>query len=155
MPFGRSHVRPPETTAHQRRPFEETATALSDLAGYETHGSLGSQFNQALNFGHQLGQPNGLVSAPVQAKADDHQGEVNPADFQGPVGGGSILPVPIQQKMETAFGTSFSDVRIHETPKAQSIGAAAYTQGTHIYFAPGHYDPGSVEGQSLLGHELT
>ena len=153
--FGRSHLSPPETILNQRRPFEETAAASSDLAGYEADGSLVNQFNLALNFGHQLGQFNGGAPAPVQAKADDHQGAVNPADFQGPVVGGSTLPAPIQHKMETAFGTSFSDVRIHETPRAQSIGAAAYTQGTHIYFAPGQYDPGRLEGQSLLGHELT
>ncbi|MEO1296416.1 MAG: DUF4157 domain-containing protein [Cyanobacteria bacterium J06636_16] len=153
--FERLPFRPLETTAHRQRSFEEAGADSSGSVGHETTSTLLSQFNQALNFGHQLGQSSSGVAATVQAKADDSLGNVNPADFQRPEGSGSALPAPIQQKMETAFGTSFTDVRIHETPKAQSIGAAAYTQGNHIYFAPGQYDPSSIGGQSLLGHELT
>ena len=72
-----------------------------------------------------------------------------------PSSAGSQLPQPVQQKMEAAFGTDFSDVRIHQGPQAKSIKALAYTQGNHIHFAPGKYDPNSQAGQKLLGHELT
>ena len=68
---------------------------------------------------------------------------------------GKSMPEGVQEKMETAFGTSFSDVRIHEGPEASSLGAIAYTRGTHIHFQPGQYNPTSQTGQKLLGHELT
>jgi hypothetical protein len=67
---------------------------------------------------------------------------------------GRPLPEAVRQKMEHAFRTNFSDIRIHEGPQASVLGADAYTQGTHIHFAPGAYQPSSVSGQHLLGHEL-
>ncbi len=70
-------------------------------------------------------------------------------------GAGSSLSKPVQQKMSAAFGANFSDVRIHEGAQAKSINALAYTQGNHIHFAPGKYNPTSEDGQKLLGHELT
>ncbi|MDX2098375.1 MAG: DUF4157 domain-containing protein [Leptolyngbyaceae cyanobacterium bins.59] len=72
-----------------------------------------------------------------------------------PKDGGQPLPQKVQTKMEKSFGTSFSDVRIHEGPQAKSVGALAYTQGSRIHFAPGQYNPESMSGQALLGHELT
>ena len=71
-----------------------------------------------------------------------------------PVGGGQALPVLVQRKMETLFGTTFADVRIHEGPEVRSIGAQAFTRGSHIYFAPGQYNPTTTQGQQLLGREL-
>ena len=70
-------------------------------------------------------------------------------------GGGVPLPVLVQRKMEAVFGTSFAEVRIHEGPEAQQLGAQAFTMGTHIYFAPGQYNPNTAQGQRLLGQELT
>lgn len=69
--------------------------------------------------------------------------------------GGRALPGPVRGKMEAAFGSDFSGVRVHEGPQAEAMGAVAYTQGPHIHFAPGAYDPDSQRGQELLGHELT
>jgi hypothetical protein len=57
--------------------------------------------------------------------------------------------------MESFFGASFADVRVHVGPQAAAIGALAFTQGTHIHFAPGQYNPASPQGQQILGHELT
>jgi hypothetical protein len=68
--------------------------------------------------------------------------------------GGKRMPEAVQQKMEAAFGSDFSDVRIHEGVAAESIGAIAYTQGSHIHFAPGAYCPMQLRGHQLLGHEL-
>ncbi len=68
---------------------------------------------------------------------------------------GSRMPKAVRNKMETAFGTDFSDVRISQGIEASSIGALAFTQGDDIHFAPGQYDPSSQSGQKLLGHELT
>lgn len=68
--------------------------------------------------------------------------------------GGWLLPRDVQAKMEKAFGTSFSDVRIHVGPEASAIGAIAFTWGSDLHFAPGHYNPHTPHGQFLLGHEL-
>jgi hypothetical protein len=72
----------------------------------------------------------------------------------GPQGAGTPLQEPVRQKMERAFGQDFSDVRVHQGPRAAALGALAYTQGTDIHFAPGQYEPESPAGQALLGHEL-
>lgn len=68
--------------------------------------------------------------------------------------GGQPLPPHVRQKMEAFFKTNFSDVRVHVGPQASSIGALAFTQGSHIHFAPGHYNPSSPQGQAIIGHEL-
>jgi ribosomal protein S18 acetylase RimI-like enzyme len=69
-------------------------------------------------------------------------------------GGGQPLPPDVRMKMESFFGTSFGDVRVHVGPQAASIGALAFTQGSDIHFAPGQYNPSSPQGQQILGHEL-
>ena len=70
-------------------------------------------------------------------------------------GAGQPLPESVLQKMESFFNTSLADVRIHVGPQASSIGALAFTHGSNLYFAPGQYNPGTTQGQQLLGHELT
>src|SRR5262249_22633715 len=68
---------------------------------------------------------------------------------------GRRWPDAVLRKMETAFGASFSDVRIFVGPEAARIGALAFTIGSRIHFAPGQYHPETPHGQRLLGHELT
>ena len=69
--------------------------------------------------------------------------------------GGWTLPKEVQTKMESALGGDFSDVRIHVGSEVASIGAIAFTWGSDIHFAPGYYNPHSMQGQQLLGHELS
>jgi hypothetical protein len=71
-----------------------------------------------------------------------------------PKSGGRPLPEDVRTKMETAFGADFSDVRVHVGHEASRIGAIAYTWGSSIHFAPGHYNPHTLQGQKVLGHEL-
>jgi hypothetical protein len=51
-----------------------------------------------------------------------------------------------------------TSVRIHADAQAdssaRSMGAVAYTMGTHIFFEGGQYAPQTKEGRSLLAHEL-
>jgi hypothetical protein len=72
---------------------------------------------------------------------------------------GSPLPPPVRSRMEGAFGRSFGAVRVHTDAAAgraaRSIGAHAFTSGKDVYFAPGHYQPRTPRGLSLIGHELT
>ena len=65
------------------------------------------------------------------------------------------MPEQLRQKMESAFGSDFSDVRVHQGPSADSLSALAFTQGRDIHFAPGRYNPASAEGQRIIAHELT
>ncbi len=68
--------------------------------------------------------------------------------------GGRPLPDAVRGKMESALRADFSNVRVHTGPQAERIGAIAFTTGHDIYFAPGRYQPETVQGQQLLGHEL-
>ena len=68
---------------------------------------------------------------------------------------GRPLPAGVQRKMEALFGEDFSDVRVHSGAQAHAIGAIAFTLGSNIYFAPGHYSPDTPRGHQLIGHELT
>ena len=69
-------------------------------------------------------------------------------------GGGKPLPDAVRGQMEAALGADFSNVRVHVGPQAERIGAIAFTVGSDIYFAPSRYQPDTVPGQQLLGHEL-
>jgi hypothetical protein len=74
-------------------------------------------------------------------------------------GHGHSLSDDIRQPMEQAFGTDFSNVRIHTDGRSdqlnQSIQARAFTTGQNIFFRQGEYAPGSYVGKELLAHELT
>jgi hypothetical protein len=71
-----------------------------------------------------------------------------------PQQGGQPLPPAVRQKVESLFRASFADVRVHIGPQAATIGALAFTRGSDIHFAPGHYDPATHRGRQILGHEL-
>lgn len=93
----------------------------------------------------------------VQMLADDEQ----PSPVHGVVGkgGGAPLDTATRSSMESAFGRSFSDVRVHTDDKASAsadaVGANAYTVGNDVVFKSGQFNPGSPEGQKTLAHELT
>jgi hypothetical protein len=76
-----------------------------------------------------------------------------PASLQ-PSGVGKPLPEELRERMEPVLGADLSDVRVHEDSKAPSIGAEAYTQGRHIHFTPGKFQPNSLPGRTLIGHEV-
>lgn len=74
-------------------------------------------------------------------------------------GRGSNLPRQTQAEMSTAFGKSFSSVRIHTDADAarmsKTLRAQAFTHGKDIYFNQGKFNPTSKSGKHLLAHELT
>jgi hypothetical protein len=71
---------------------------------------------------------------------------------------GLPLGAGIRGQMEQRLGADFGQVRIHAdedaAASAQALGAAAYTVGDSIVFAPGRYAPARSEGRELLAHEL-
>ncbi len=76
------------------------------------------------------------------------------AELQQSSGGGKPLPAATRVKMEQAFGTDLSAIRVHQDGAADATGAEAYARGTDIHFAAGKFDPGSTKGQELIGHEV-
>ena len=73
-------------------------------------------------------------------------------------GAGSSLDPGTRSTMESAFGQSFDDVRVHTddqaSKSAESVGANAYTVGSDIVFKSGQFDPDSASGQRTIAHEL-
>ena len=71
---------------------------------------------------------------------------------------GEKMEPDTRELMESGFGSSFNDVRVHIDEEAAESAAAlradAYTAGRDIYFASGKYAPKSSDGQRLLAHEL-
>jgi Domain of unknown function (DUF4157) len=94
----------------------------------------------------------------VQMLADEAATESPVLDVVGS-GGGEPLHDSTRDSMESAFGQSFADVRVHTDERASgsaaSVGANAYTVGNDIVFKSGQFDPSSESGQKTLAHELT
>jgi hypothetical protein len=97
---------------------------------------------------------NAGAGSAVQAHGSRDSFEIDPVKVGLARGGGKALPEALLGKMEAAFSADFSSVRVHVGPQASRIGAIAFTTGNDIYFAPGQYQPDTISGQQLLGHEL-
>lgn len=93
----------------------------------------------------------------LQMLADDE--ERSPVHDVVGSGGGSPLDSSTKSTMESAFGASFGDVRVHTDDQAsrsaEAVGANAYTVGNDVVFKQGQYDPGSKGGQKTIAHELS
>jgi Domain of unknown function (DUF4157)/Pretoxin HINT domain len=69
--------------------------------------------------------------------------------------GGIRLPQSVGRGFAASFRTSFDDVRLHPASSLPAqFGVDALTIGRDVAFKPGYYQPQTVEGQRLLGHEL-
>jgi hypothetical protein len=73
-------------------------------------------------------------------------------------GPGRELEDGTRAAFESALGRDFSQVRVHTDTTASetalNMRAAAYTVGSHVYFAAGHFAPHTAAGSHLLAHEL-
>lgn len=67
------------------------------------------------------------------------------------------LPAHVQEILAPYFPTfDLAQIRIHEgIPWYVTMDATAYTDGNNIFFKPGAFDPDSLEGIALIGHEVT
>ena len=74
------------------------------------------------------------------------------------LGPGQPLDGSTRTRMESAFGESFSQVRVHDDAPtaglARDLGAQAFTLGEHVAFGQGSFRPGTPAGDALLAHEL-
>lgn len=87
-----------------------------------------------------------LAPGKIERAIDAHKGQGKP------------LEPTVRTKMEKAFETDFSHVRVHDHPAAaalnETLASRAFTTGYDIFFGAGEYAPNSVAGQRLLAHEL-
>lgn len=71
---------------------------------------------------------------------------------------GRPLPSGTRSEMESLFGESLEEVRIHDDAKGAGLaathGAEAVTSGQDVSFAPGRFQPGTLDGDALIAHEL-
>jgi hypothetical protein len=74
------------------------------------------------------------------------------------LGPGRPLDGSVRGRMESAFGVSFSNVRMHTDGAAaglsDELNARAFTVGEHVAFGASEYRPGTIIGDALLAHEL-
>jgi hypothetical protein len=74
-------------------------------------------------------------------------------------GAGAPLPESERAFFEPRFGQDFGAVRVHSDDRAadaaRDLQARAFTHGNDVYFASGHYQPGTDQGRQLMAHELT
>lgn len=72
---------------------------------------------------------------------------------------GQPLDAATRAFFEPRFSHDFSRVRVHTGSKAaasaEAVDALAYTVGHNVVFGGGLYQPGTIQGQRLLAHELT
>lgn len=74
------------------------------------------------------------------------------------LGPGKPLDPATRGRMESAFQTSFADVRVHSGPESAALArgedAAAFAVGNDIVLGEQAGAPGTVAGDALLAHEL-
>jgi hypothetical protein len=82
----------------------------------------------------------------------------SPRAIQTDLGAGQPMDAGVRSRMESAFGVSFSHVRVHADGTAaelsNQLNARAFTLGEHVAFGRGEYRPGTLIGDALLAHEL-
>lgn len=98
----------------------------------------------------------------IQTKATNGDGFTNlslKSQFNTSKGKGFPLSKDSRNEMEIAFGTDFSQVRIHTDFDAiqmnKKLNSRAFTYGPDIFFDRNEYSPQSLTGKKLLAHELT
>lgn len=72
--------------------------------------------------------------------------------------GGQPLGGADRDHLESSYGTSLADVKLHTGSEAaslaRSMNAAAFTSGNDIYFDKGQYRPETEHGAHVLAHEV-
>ncbi len=93
-----------------------------------------------------------------KAKPGGSKATQSPLAVMQSLGKGSPMNSSTRGRMESAFGTNFSDVQIHTDSKAahlsNNMNARAFTVGKHIAFGSGEHKPGTLMGDALMAHEL-
>ncbi len=96
--------------------------------------------------GAEVGLAGGAVSESLTSRIESRRG------------GGSALPATVRRRLESGFGGSLADVRIHTDGEAarlsRAVSARAFTTGKDIFFGAGEFRPDTPEGEHVLAHEV-
>jgi hypothetical protein len=105
-----------------------------------------------------VGAVGSIGSLLFKSRGDTPPPDADPQSVRARLGAGRPLDAGVRGSMETAFGRSFADVRVHTdgtaTTLADRLGARAFTVGADVAFAGGEYRPGTFTGDALIAHEL-
>ena len=98
----------------------------------------------------------GPASAQHEVAIPEHVDEVTRIQMQ--LKKGRPLDGHIRQEMESGLGQSLGNVEIHTDEQAARLAsqqqARAFAVGEHVVFGAGEYQPGTLEGDAILAHEL-
>jgi hypothetical protein len=163
-----------ESEIQQSSPDAANATSatdyipiIADQAGSAAQAWAGGSASAAAGGGasaEEAGPAGGEESGPSSAGVSFKAREGGPRDpgslqaVQARLGQGQGIDGGVRARMESAFGMSFSRVRVHTGGSAAELAtefnARAFTLGNHIAFGSGEYRPGTLVGDALLPHEL-
>ncbi len=135
--------------------IQEAVQAAAALDGSSSENSGGTGEGPA-------GTANQAPSAPAGPLFKGRDGGASrpgdPRAIQSQLGPGQPLEGGVQSRMESAFGASFANVRLHTDASAArlsgELNARAFTVGQHVAFGAGEYQPGTLIGDALIAHEL-
>lgn len=154
-------------TTHTNLPYSNSGVSKSAQSDQSEDGRLVDtesrpQILKAVEFQKQIDQAPRVKAVAAHTEiiqcsateSSNRYSKITPAITHPEKRLGREMPDFVRQNMESLFGTSFADVRVHEGPLAASMGAAAFAHGSNIHFAPGQFAPYSASGRRLLAHEL-
>ncbi len=97
-------------------------------------------------------------SLQFKSKSGTANNTQSPQAVMHSLGKGKPLDSGTRSRMEGAFGTDFSKVKVHTDSHAANLSggmnARAFAVGNHIAFGSGEYQPGTLIGDALMAHEL-
>jgi hypothetical protein len=107
--------------------------------------------------GEVRGVPAGLAEK-VASRGGTSPHPDDPAAVRESLGIGRSLDADVRRRMESVYGESFGNVRIHTDASsaglAERFNARAFTVGEHVAFGLDEYHPGTIAGDVLIAHEL-
>lgn len=99
-----------------------------------------------------------LAAGPVVGREGGDLDAVTTSAIDSARGSGAPLRGDVKRRMETAFATDFSGVRVHDDDRSAKLNTAvsahAFTTGNDIFFGRGQFAPSTPSGERMLAHEL-
>jgi hypothetical protein len=155
----------PLMVGHAEDRAEHDADAMADTALSRLRRLEGEQHSHGPGCEHSTvsrGEVRRSAAPPSGAPVVGYEGGTLDSGTSSAIesrrGSGRALDAGVRRRMETAFNTSFSSVRIHDDSHSaklnNAVSATAFTTGKDIFFGSRQYAPGTPGGDRVLAHEL-